>query len=55
MDPKKKERYVYEHLLFTRDDRQTVSSALNVVAYLSSSKEDLIEEARDAAGTFFFF
>ena len=32
----KKERYVYEHLLFKRDDRQTVSSAVNLVAFLSS-------------------
>ena len=54
----KKERCVYEHLLFKRDDRQTVSSAVNLVAFLSSddTKEcgqmDLLEEAYETAGTF---
>ena len=54
----KKERYVYEHLLFKRDDRQTVSSAVNLVAFLSSDdtkecgQKDLLQEAYDVAGTF---
>ena len=54
----KKERYVYEHLLFKRDDRQTISSAVNLVAFLSSDdtkecgQKDLLQEAYDVAGTF---